>query len=80
MKNKLYTSTSLKYDNSLFAVVATFVSAAEYGPVQPAHSVVALTANVYCAHGVRPATTNVVAFDPVLIAMLAFVVLLKKIV
>jgi hypothetical protein len=57
------------------AAVLTFVSAAEYGPVQFAHVDVALTANVYSAHGTRPVTTSVVAFEPVLIAVLVLVLL-----
>ena len=38
------------------AVVVIFVRAIEYGPVQPAQPVVALTANVYVAHDMKSVT------------------------
>ena len=64
---------------TLFAAVLTFVSAAEYGPVQPAQPVVELTENVYSAHGTSPVTTSVVAFEPVLIAVLMLVLLMSTV-
>jgi hypothetical protein len=47
--------------------------------VQPAQPVVALTANVYVAHGVRSVTLKVMIFDFVLIVMLVVVELTIKV-
>ena len=51
----------------LFAGVEMFARVLEYGPVQPEllllpHAVVALTANAYVVHALRPVTFTEVAF------------------
>ena len=51
----------LVYRCILLAVVVMFVRAVEYGPVQSAQPVVALTANAYVVHAVRPVTLSDVA-------------------